>query len=190
LILLVLTLIALNINLTSVACAVGPSVNPLQNRETLHVNIVLQWMYVSIFWTAKYERKSCLNWNGKPLECYQVLNWFFLPKPGCLKFLWIFNSRNHLKINISHILNPNLTKLIPLNHQDLSNNTKGTIQFLKKFQLQFNLIFNRNHLVFKNFCTASPNAMEPKPMHPPPHRELSKDTKNLTIRSMPVWWIS
>jgi hypothetical protein len=27
------------------ACAVGPSVNPLQNRETQHVNIVLQHMY-------------------------------------------------------------------------------------------------------------------------------------------------
>ncbi len=30
---------------TSVTCAVGPSVNPLQNRETQHVNIVLQGMY-------------------------------------------------------------------------------------------------------------------------------------------------
>jgi hypothetical protein len=40
----------------------------------------------------------------------------------------IFSCRNHLKINISHILNPNLTKSISLNptHQDLSNNTKGT----------------------------------------------------------------
>jgi hypothetical protein len=41
------------------------------------------------------------------------------------------------KINISHILNPNLNKEIPLNraHQDLSyNNTKGTFQFLRNFQ--------------------------------------------------------
>jgi len=30
---------------TSVACAGGPSVNPLQNRGTEHVNIVLQCMY-------------------------------------------------------------------------------------------------------------------------------------------------
>jgi hypothetical protein len=30
---------------TSVACAVGPSVNPLQNTETQNVNIVLQCMY-------------------------------------------------------------------------------------------------------------------------------------------------
>jgi hypothetical protein len=30
---------------TSVACGIGPSVNPLQNRETQHVNIVLQCIY-------------------------------------------------------------------------------------------------------------------------------------------------
>ncbi len=33
------------ITCTGVACAVGPSVNALQNRETQHVNIVLQCMY-------------------------------------------------------------------------------------------------------------------------------------------------
>jgi hypothetical protein len=32
-------------SLTSVACAIRPSVNPLQNRETQHLNIVLQCMY-------------------------------------------------------------------------------------------------------------------------------------------------
>jgi hypothetical protein len=26
-----------------------------------------------------------------------------------LEFIWIFSDRNHFKINISHILNPNLT---------------------------------------------------------------------------------
>jgi hypothetical protein len=31
--------------ITSVACAIGPSVNSLQNRETQHVNFVLQCMY-------------------------------------------------------------------------------------------------------------------------------------------------
>ncbi len=35
----------------------------------------------------------------------------------------------------------------------------------------------KNHSIFKNFCTGSPNVMA-KPMHPP-HRELSKDTKNM-----------
>ncbi len=41
---------------------------------------------------------------------YHVLKWFFLPKPGFLEFIWIFSGRDHLKINICHILNPNLTK--------------------------------------------------------------------------------
>jgi hypothetical protein len=31
--------------MTSVAYDVGPSVNPLQNKETQHVNIVLQCIY-------------------------------------------------------------------------------------------------------------------------------------------------
>jgi tRNA uridine 5-carbamoylmethylation protein Kti12 len=31
--------------ITNVAYDIGPSVNPLQNRETQHVNIVLQCMY-------------------------------------------------------------------------------------------------------------------------------------------------
>ncbi len=39
---------------TSVACAVSPSVYPLQNRKTQHVNIVLQCKYglngKPIFW--------------------------------------------------------------------------------------------------------------------------------------------
>ncbi len=58
---------------------------------------------------------------------------------------------------------------IPLNpaHQDLSNNTKATFQFLRNFQLQFNLIFSEEIIsIFKNFCTASPNAMEPSPCTP------------------------
>jgi hypothetical protein len=63
-----------------------------------------------------------------------------------LKFIWIFSGRNRLKINISHILNPNLTKSWNPAHQDLSNNTKGTFQFLRNFQLQW-----RNHSIFTNF---------------------------------------
>ncbi len=72
-------------------------------------------MYVSIFWTIKYEKNSCLNWMISFQKCYHILNWFFLPKPDCLEFISNFSNRNHLKINISHILNPNLTKQIPWN---------------------------------------------------------------------------
>ncbi len=45
----------------------------------------------------------------------------------------------------------------------------------------------RNHSLFKNFCTTSPNIMEPSPCTPP-HQELSKDNKK-TIWSIPLWWI-
>ncbi len=60
------------------------------------------------------------------------------------KFIWILSSRNHFQINISHILNPHLTKWIPLNpaHQDLSNSTKGMYEFVPNFPLRFNLIFS------------------------------------------------
>jgi len=102
------TLWKLNLILTSVACAIGPSVNPLQNTETQHVNIVLQCMD-QIFWTAQYQRNSCLNWTVS-LQVLPHSQPIFLPKPDFKIFIWIFSSKNHLKINISHILNPNLTK--------------------------------------------------------------------------------
>ncbi len=41
------------------------------------------------------------------------------------------------------------------------------------------------HSVFENFCTASPNVMEPNKAQahtPPPHRELSKDTKEHDLK--------
>jgi hypothetical protein len=47
---------------TSVACAVGPSVNPLQNKETQHVNIVLQWRYSN----SQIWKEIMLELNSKP----------------------------------------------------------------------------------------------------------------------------
>ncbi len=41
---------------------------------------------------------------------YRILHHFFFPKPCFLEFIWIFSGTNDLKINNSHILNPNLTK--------------------------------------------------------------------------------
>jgi len=92
-------------------------------------------------------------------------------------------SLYHFKTNVSHILNPNLTKYFPLNptHQDLSNNTNDTFQFLQKFQLRFNLIFTEKYSIFKNFCIASPNIIEPTPCTPPCW-ELSKDTKSMILK--------
>ncbi len=47
-----------------------------------------------------------------------------------------------------------------------------------KYQLQYNLIFSEEIIQYsRTFAPGSPNVMEPSPCIPP-HRELSKDTKN------------
>jgi hypothetical protein len=70
----------------------------------------------------------------RPQLIFPSKTWFFFGI--CLNFQQQKSLKNQ---SLPHILNPNLTKEIPLNpaHQDLSNNTKGTFQFLQNFQLQF-----------------------------------------------------
>jgi hypothetical protein len=65
---------------TSVACAIGPSVNPLQNRETQHVNIVLQYMYQFFEQPNMKGNHAWIDWQD--FKTYHILNSFFLPKPG------------------------------------------------------------------------------------------------------------
>jgi hypothetical protein len=90
-------------NATSVACAIGPSVNPLQNKENQHVNIVLQCLYPFFEQPNTKRTHTWIEWWA--FKCNHVLNWFFLPKLGFLEFIWIFSSKN-----ISYILNPHLAK--------------------------------------------------------------------------------
>jgi hypothetical protein len=66
---------------------------------------------------------------------------------------------------------------IKSSHQDLSNNTKGTFQFLQNFQLQFKLIFSEEIIQYSRTFAPRPNIMEPSPCTPP-RLELSKDIKN------------
>jgi hypothetical protein len=80
-----------------------------------------------------------------------------------------FQRQKSLKNSTSHILNSNLTKQIPLNpaHQDLSNNTKGTFQFLQKFQLWFNLVFSEEIILYpRTFAEQVHKRHENKPVHP------------------------
>ncbi len=87
-------------------------------------------------------------------------------------FVFLCNPKLTLRVN-QH-------PLIPWSkHQGLSNNTKGTyIPIPPKISAMIWLNFQwRNHSIFKNFCTTSPNAMEPSPLTPP-RQELSKDAKN------------
>jgi hypothetical protein len=105
-----------------------------------------------------------------PLSLAQVLphpQLSFPSKTLFFEFIWIFSSRNHLKLNISHILNPNITKWIPLNraHQKISNYTKGTFQFLqfsvkKPFNIQELLRHNSKHHGTKPMYPSSSRAFQ------------------------------
>ncbi len=157
----------------------------------------MQCFVIIICWTIVYESHDNFTCSDKlvwPVLLTQVLpcpQLIFPSKTWFLEFIWIFSCRNHLKINISHILNLNLAKWFILNppHQDLSNNTKGTLQFLRNFQLQFNLIFSEE--IIQCSRTSTPQVQTPwKPSwctRPP--QELSKETKN-AIWSIPVRWMS
>ncbi len=65
-------------------------------------------LYAHELWISR--ELVCGLWRWARPKGYHVLNRFFLPIPGFLEFIWIFSSKNQLNINISHILNPNLTK--------------------------------------------------------------------------------
>jgi hypothetical protein len=146
---------------------VGRFVNVM--LQDLFKLVVMEWLIVKTSCRLTFVHVSCILERPVPLaKCYHVLNWFFFPKPGFLEFIWIFSCRNHLKVNISHTLNANLTKEISLNpaHQDRSNHTKGTFHFLQKFQLQFNLIYSEEIIQYsRTFAprVTSPNVMEPSP---------------------------
>jgi len=101
------------------------------------------------------------------------------------KIIWIFSGRNHLKIWIQVYQINSIKSCSSRSFQQHQSH----IPIPPKFSAT--ILFNfqwRNHSLFKNFCTTSPNVMEPSPCTPPPG-ELSKATKN-GIWSIQVRWIS
>jgi hypothetical protein len=74
---------------SSVICAIGPSVNPIQNSLnmwTLFCNIYMYWFFEE----PNMKKEIMFELNGKPSKCYpHILNWFEL--------ILIFSGRNHLK---------------------------------------------------------------------------------------------
>jgi hypothetical protein len=69
---------------------------------------------------------------------------------------------------------------IPSNpaHQYLSNNTKGTFQFLQDFQVRFNLIFSEEIIQYSRTFAPQVQTSWNQAHAPLLLRELSKDTKN------------
>jgi hypothetical protein len=66
-----------------------------------------------------------------------IISWFFLPKPGFLKFIWIFSGKNHLKISISYLLKSKSyqIKIFPTTPKAHTNSSKFSAM------IWFNLIF-------------------------------------------------
>jgi hypothetical protein len=155
---------------------------------TLFCNVCINFLNSQIW------KEIMLELNCKPSKCYHssvtMFSMDISSQLGFLEFIWIFSGRNHLKIQyLPHSESKSYQiKYIKSCWQDFSNNTEGTFQFQKiSATIYFNFQWG-NHSIFKNFCTTSPNIMEPSPCTPP-HQELSKDTKN-TIWSIPVQQIS
>jgi hypothetical protein len=102
--------------------------------------------------------------------------------------IWIWIGRNHfLNQYLSHSAS-NLTKYKSCSSSSFQQH-QSHIPIPPKISAI--ILFNfqwRNHSLFKNFCTTSPNIMEPSLCTPPPP-ELSKETKN-RIWSILVGWIS
>ncbi len=100
------------------------------------------WINLCYYWVGTYWELGGTNWEHNDPKCYHVVNWFSLPKPGFLEFIWIFSCRNHLKIKYLPYSESKAYQInsIKSSYQDLSNNTKVTFEFLWNFQLQFNLI--------------------------------------------------
>jgi hypothetical protein len=170
-------------------CAIGPKcelITKWGNSTCEHCFV----MYVSIFWTAKYERKSCLNW----MVSLQALPRSQLIFPSKTWFFGIYLNFQQQKSLKNQYLPHSESKSYQINSiKSCSSRSfqedQRHIPIPPKFSAT--TLFNfqwRNHSIFQNFCTASPNVMELSPCSPP-RQELSKDTKN-TIWSILVWWIS
>jgi hypothetical protein len=85
-----------------------------------------------------------------PVPLAQVLPLFQLIFPSKTWFLGIYLGFQQQKSLKNQYLRHSGSKSYQINsiesnpaHQDLSNNTKGTFQFLRNFQLPFNLIFSQ-----------------------------------------------
>ncbi len=122
-----------------------------------------------------------------PKCCYHILNWFFPSKAWFFRNLFeIFSSKNQFKKN--QYLPHSESKSYQINSIKSCSSSRSFQQHHQRhipippwlvFSYDSILIFSEKiHSIFKNFCTASPNVMEPSTSSPP-HPELSNDTKNM-----------
>ncbi len=114
-------------------------------------------MYVLIFWTAKYERKSCLDWMVS-LQVLSHSKLIFLSK-NCFSGIYLnFKRQKSLKNQyLPHFESKSYqVNSIKSGYQDLSNNTKGMFQLLQNFQLWFNFIFSEEIIQYSRCPGTNP----------------------------------
>jgi hypothetical protein len=158
---------------------------PLQNRETQHVNIVLQCMY-QIFEQPNMKGNHAWIESYAFNKCYHILNWFFSFQNLVFWNLFEFwnqcfphsESKSYQINSIKSCSSRSFQQ-----HQKAHSNSSEIFSYdLIWFNFQW-----RNHSIFKTVCTSSPNIIMEPNLCTPPHQELSKDTKN-KIWSIPVRW--
>ncbi len=125
------------------------------------MNIVFA-TYESIFWAAKYERKSCLNW----MVSLQVLTRSQLIFPSKTWFFGIYLNAQWQKSLKNQYLPHSKSKPYQINPIK-SCSSRSFLPPKISAMIWFYFIFSEKIIIFKNFCTASPNIMEPSPCTPP-----------------------
>ncbi len=94
-----------------------------------------------------------------------VTKWFFLPKAGFFGIYLNYQRLNSLRNEYLPPFEPisyQINSIISCLSRSFQQHEK--FQFLRNFQIRFNLIFSEEIIsIFKNFCTSSPNIMEKSP---------------------------
>jgi len=106
------------------------------------------------FWTAKYERKSCLNWmvilqmlsHSQPI--FPSKTWFF----GIYLNFQQQKSLKHQYLPHSESKYYQINSIKSCSSRSFQN-TKGSFQFLQKFQLWFNSIFTEEVIQYSKTST-------------------------------------
>jgi hypothetical protein len=141
-------------------------------------------MRSNLFWGVIFHDYKCIIswWHYCGLcrwsKCEPVLNWIFPSKAWFFFNLFEFSAAEITSNSISLTFwIQNLTKQIPLNpaHQDLSDNTKGTFQFLQNFQVRFNLIFSEKLFHIQELLHCKSKHHETKPMYPCSSRAFQRN---------------
>ncbi len=154
---------------TSVACAVDPGVNPLQNRKlnmwTLFYNVCID------FFNSQIWKEIMLELNGKPSS----VTTFSTDFPSKTWFFGIYLNFQQQKSLLNQYLAHSKSKSYQINFIK-SFSSRSFQQYKTHIPIPLNFLATiysnfqwRNHSIFKNFCTAGPNVMKPSPCTSP-HR--------------------